>query len=151
MKIDDTIVLGGLAGIVGTIPSLLFNFIAVQLGFMEYYTFEIASSIYMLEEFTRSPLSVVLGFSLWMITSAILGVLIIYLFRVTGRDYWWFKGPVLIVGIMYIGIYGFFYDVGAWIVPNDATSNMILFLDNLLFSVVASYFIVRWGKEVIDT
>lgn len=150
MQINDSMFLGGLAGIVGSIPSFISNFIFVQLGIAEYYTFQFSSSIHILKKFTTVPLGAVLGITLWLIASATLGVIIVYIFKFTGTDYWWFKGIIAVITLMYIGIYGFLYNLGAQLTPHDLTSNLVLFIDNLLFALTTSYLITRWGEEMFN-
>lgn len=51
---------------------------------------------------------------------------------------------------MYIGIYSFLYNIGAQLTPHDLTSNLVLFIDNLLFALTTSYLITRWGEEMFN-
>lgn len=151
MKINDSLFLGIAAGIIGSIPSFLFNFILVQLGIAKYYVFQIASGIHLLKKFTTTPIGAILGILQWLITGAILGIILVYIFRLTGEDYWWVKSSIIIVGLMYIGIYGFFFNFGAQITPNDVTTNVVLFIDNLLFALTTAYLIVRWWGEKLES
>ncbi|MBM7623388.1 hypothetical protein [Sporohalobacter salinus] len=150
MQIEDSMFLGGLAGIIGSIPSFIFNLIFVQLGITEYYTFQISSSIHLLKKFTTAPLGAALGIILWLIASSVLGIIIVYIFKFTGSDYWWFKGIVAVSSLMYIGIYGFLYNLGAQLTPHDLTTNLVLFGDNLLFGLTTAYLITRWGQEIFN-
>lgn len=72
------------------------------MGIAKYYIFQISSSIRILKKFTDTPLGAILGISLWLITGAILGMILVYIFRLTGKDYWWAKSSIIIVGLMYI-------------------------------------------------
>lgn len=151
MKINDSIALGSLSGIVGSIPSFILNYILVQLGIAEYYTFQISSSIHLLEKFTTDPLGVMLGSILWLIASSVLGIFMVYTFKFTGPDYWWLKGIIAVTTLMYIGIYGFLYKLGAQLTPHDLTTNLLLFIDNILFGLITSYLITRWEDEIFTT
>ncbi len=76
IAIHDRIALGTLAGIVGTIPSLILNFISVQVGFAKFYSFQISSSIYLFPGLTDSLNGLILGGLIWLGFGALLGVLI---------------------------------------------------------------------------
>ena len=149
ITIRDRIALGTLAGIVGTIPSLILNYFSVQLGFAEFYSFQISGSIYLFPGLTDSVAGMFLGALIWLGFGAFLGIVIVYLFTYTGHDYWWLKGPLVAFVIMFVGIYGILYTAGAArIVPFDLATNLSEAVGNLIFGLFTAYLVVRWGSAI---
>lgn len=151
MIIRDTVALGASAGVLGTVPQLIFDFIAVQLGWSGYYAFQISGSIYLLKRFTDSFGGLILGGLVWESMAILLGILIVVTIRITGVDYWWLKGLAVSNIIMFIIIYGFLYTLGAAkIVPFDIQTNLTMFVGNVIFGLTASYLIMRLGDMKLD-
>jgi hypothetical protein len=149
LAIRDRFVLGALAGMVGTIPSLILNFFSVQLGLAKFYSFQISGSIYLFPGLTDSVAGMVLGALIWISFGAFLGVVIVYLLTYTGHDYWWLKGPLVAFVIMFVGIYGIMYTSGAArIVPFDLATNLSEAVGNLVFGFFTAYLVVRWNARV---
>ncbi len=144
LKIEDRIARGTLAGIIGTIPGLTLNFISVQLGLSNYYSFQLTGSIFLYPGLTDSFFGLLLGGMIWLTFGVFLGIATTYLIETTGEDYWWLKGVVVSFGIMYVGIYGIMYTYGAArIVPFDIATNMTEAISNILFGLSTSYLIVK--------
>lgn len=148
VKIKDSTALGALAGIVATIPQLIFDFIMVQLGNSGYYAFQISGSIYLFKRFTDDLLGLMLGGIVWESMAMLLGIITVFYMRFTGKDYWWLKGIVVSNLIMFTIIYGFLYTLGAAkIVPFDIPTNLTVLVGNVIFGLTVSYLVVRWGDE----
>lgn len=148
IKIKDSTALGAVAGIVATIPQLVFDFIMVQLGYSGYYAFQLSGSIYLLKRFTDDILGFVLGGIIWESMAMFLGIITVFYMRFTGKDYWWLKGIVVSNVIMFAAIYGFLYSLGAAkIVPFDIPTNFTVLIGNIIFGLTKSYLVVRWGDE----
>jgi hypothetical protein len=144
MKIRDSIALGTVAGLLGNIPSLILNFISVQLGFSKTYSFQISGGIYLFRRFTMEPGGILLGLLVWIFTSAFLGVAIVYLLKLTGRDYWWLKGILVSNFLMFVGMYGVIYSLGgSRVVPWDIPTNLSVLMENTLFGITAAYLAIR--------
>lgn len=153
MIIHDKIALGTIAGIAGTIPSLVLNFISFKFGLTNYYSFQLAGGIYLLKPLTDSVSGLILGGIVWEAMGALLGIITAYLILATGKDFWWLKGIVVSNGIFFVLIYGFFFAlggqlVGPKVVPWDVKTNYTVLLENLLFGLTTSYLIVRLSREV---
>ncbi len=147
MKIKDTITLGAIAGLIGTIPQLLFHFIFWQIGYVKYFSFQLTGSVFLTRELTKTPLGQFIGGFVWLSLASFMGVIIAYLFVFTGKDNWWLKGLMANVIIMFISTYGFIYNLGgAKIVPYDIKTNLIVLLSSLIYGVVTPYIIVKWGE-----
>ncbi len=147
MRIKDKIALGTFAGLIATVPALLTNYLSVQLGFSKWYSFQLSAGIYLHAGLTDSWQGLVLGALVWMIPSALLGVLVAYLISATGKDYWWLKGCGVTLTLMYLFIYGFLFTLGAAeIIPFDTSTNISVFIENTIFGLCAGYLVAKWGE-----
>ncbi len=148
MVIHDKIALGTIAGLAGTIPQIVLDFISYQLGYAEYYSYQLAAGIHLAKPLVDTPLGILLGGILWELTGAIMGIFIVYFICQTGIDYWWVKGIILPNFIMFTIIYGFIFDMGGTkVIPLDIGTNFTELLGNTVFGLTTAYLAVRWGKE----
>lgn len=146
MKIKDTITLGALAGVLASIPQLLFHYTFVQIGYIKYQAFQLTGSIFLVKELTNDPLGLVIGAVVWEILAAFIGIATAYLLIFTGTDNWWLKGILANGFIMYTFVYGIIYTLGgAKIVPFDIKTNFIVLLGSLIFGIAMPYFIIKLG------
>jgi len=147
LKIHDSIALGTASGVVGTFPQLMLHFLAVQLGYNKYFAFQIMGSLYLVKKLTYVPLGYFIGGLLWEAFGAALGILIVYLIRATGREFWWLKGIGVSVGIMFVLIYGFIFDISKpQILPFDIKTNLIMLIGSIIYGVTTSYLVLKWGE-----
>ena len=150
MKIRDGFALGAISGVIGTIPQIIFDLISVQLGYSKFYAFQISGSIYLYKSLTYRPMGLILGGLIWETTGVLLGIITVYLIRLTGKEYWWLKGLVVSNLFMFTIIYGFLFSLGAArIIPWDIPTNVTIFMGNIIFGLVMSYYVMRWdGSEI---
>ncbi len=148
--IKDTTALGAASGFVAAFPQLIFDFIAVQLGYSNYYAFQISGSIYLFPKLTTYFFGFLLGGVIWFSMGMLLGVICAFYIKFTGTDFWWLKGLFISNLLMFVMLYGFFYTLGgARIVPFDISTNWTILLGNIIFGLTVSYLIVRWGERPI--
>ena len=88
IKISDSIALGAFCGIVATIPQLIFDYLSFILGYSHYFAFQISGSIYLHKNSTTTIPGLILGGLTWESQAMFLGILTVYLIRLTGIDYW---------------------------------------------------------------
>lgn len=147
IKIKDTIALGWIAGILGSIPQFAINILSVQLGFSRYYSFQISSGIYLPQKLTMTLPGIMLGVMTWITSSAILGILIALIIKFTGKEYWYLKGLTVTNGLMYTIIYGLLYSLGASrVTPWDTATNIGIFIENAILGLTTSYLIIKWAN-----
>ena len=147
MNIKDRIALGTISGLLASIPSFVINFILVQIGFARWYSFQIGGSIYLHPENTNTLQGFIFGTLVWLIPASALGIIIAYVIRNTGEDFWWLKGIIITMVLMFLFTYGFLYTLGgATIVPFDFATNISVFIENVVFGLTASYLVKSWGK-----
>lgn len=152
MEIRDEIALGAAASLVATIPQVIFDFISYQLGFSKYYAFQISGSIYLTRGLAGKGEGLILGGLVWEFMAVLLGVFTVYILKFTGRDYWWLKGIAISNMVMFIIIYGLLHSLdSATIIPLDFQTNLTLFIDNIIFGLIMSYLISRWGEKVLPS
>lgn len=75
------------------------------MGWTRYNFGQIAAGYFVKEEVVSNSIAVVTGYIADYILAMLLGVVIVYVFRIMGRDYAVFKG-LLFGGISYIFLYG---------------------------------------------
>jgi len=151
MVIRDRIALGVFAGITATIPSLLVNFLSVNLGFAKWYSHQISGGIYLHPGLTDSIQGIILGLLIWLIPAMTLGVITSYVIKATGEDFWWLKGIAVTLICMHLIVYGFLYSLGgATIVPFDFATNISIYIENIIYGLTLGYLIKRWGKIKIS-
>ena len=82
-----------------------------------------------------------------MIIAVFIGFIIVLLFQMTGKDYWWLKGPLTTIIIMHLFIYGFAFNMAnTKIIPVDIPTNLSIFIENIVFGITTGYLIARWSR-----
>lgn len=146
MIIKDRVALGACAGTLGAIPQLLLNLIFHALNYSKTYFFTLAGGIFLREKVTDTVGGIFLGTALWLFTSSFVGFLMVLLFEKTGKDFWWLKGPLTVIMVMQILVYGFVFNMAnTQIIPVDVPTNLSIFVENIIFGVVTGYLVKRWS------
>jgi hypothetical protein len=99
--IRDRFTLGIVSGVIATISGMLLNAVSVALGFSQFYSFQLTGGIYLFPGLTDSVQGAILGSIVWFVIGGAGGILMAYLFRATGTDYWWAKSLAVSVGGIY--------------------------------------------------
>ena len=151
LTIRDKVALGAVAGILGSIPPLALNLVLTTAGISKYYSFQISAGAFLEKQLTGTPGGLILGGMAWELSSAILGILIVYVIYFTGKEYWWLKGILTATAFMYVLLFGFIFDICTeHLTPKDLGSNASLLCENILFGVTSSFLAIRVGKEELD-
>ncbi len=142
--LKDRILAGSVAGMIATLVKAVPNFILWKLGIVKYLYFQVAASALVTPQDVNTTLGLVVGFITDIITGGSLGLLIVFLFRYTGRDYWWYKG--LIVGnLIWLWGLGELINFGAArIIPLQPAFRLASLVDHQIFGLTATYLIVKW-------
>lgn len=83
----DTIIFGGLMGILGNISKIIITWSIHWLGYST-YTFEhIAAGYFVSQAYIKAPISLIIGFLADITVAAFFGVIMYIMLRKTGTDY----------------------------------------------------------------
>ncbi len=142
--LKDRILAGTIAGMIATFIKTTPNIILWKMGIVDHLYFHIASSALIRPEDVDTIWGLMIGIIVDIITGGTLGLLIIYLFKLTGRDYWWYKG--LIVGnLIWLWGMGVTINFGAArIVPLDPIYRLTSLVEHQIFGLSAAYLIIKW-------
>jgi hypothetical protein len=144
--IRDRFTLGFVSGVTGTIPGMLLSAVSVAVGLSRFYSYQLTGGIYLFPGLTDSLQGAILGSIVWLVIGGFGGILMAYLLKATGTDYWWLKCLMISVGVIYIAMYGFTFVMGNLrIVPFDFATNMTELICNIVYGLSAGYLILRWG------
>ncbi|MGI6037931.1 MAG: hypothetical protein ACOYD6_06845, partial [Limnochordia bacterium] len=85
-----------------------------------------------------------------LMPAILLGIILILVFRFTGREYWWLKGPCITIWLMHICVYGLLFSLGAaQIVPRDLHSSMAKLIGDGVFGITLGYLLARFSKRAM--
>ncbi|PKM80807.1 MAG: hypothetical protein CVU89_11705 [Firmicutes bacterium HGW-Firmicutes-14] len=140
----DSILAGATAGMAATLIKNIPNLILWKTGIVEYIYFHLAASALISPNEVGSPIGLLVGVVVDIITGGTLGILIIYFLKITGKDYWWFKG--LIVGnLIWLWGLGVAINFGvARIVPLDPVFRLTSLIEHQIFGLAGSFLIIQW-------
>lgn len=145
--LKDRILAGTIAGMIATLIKDIPNLILWKLGVVEYTYFHLGSAALVSPQNAGTSIGLVIGIVVDIITGGTLGLLVIYLFNFTGRDYWWYKGLVIGNVIWLFGL-GLAINFGvSRIVPNEPIFRLISLVEHQIFGLVGAYLIIRWYPE----
>ncbi len=91
LKIKDTITVGVLAGIMGSIQISIVNFIFLALGFTITPGWKPFAEL-ISRNYAHTLLGVMVGLLGQTCNCSLWGVFIAYILKFTGKDFWWLKG-----------------------------------------------------------
>jgi len=145
--LKDRILAGTIAGMIASIIKTISNLILWKMGVIKHLYLFIASAALIRPEDATTVLGVILGVVVDIITGGTLGLLLVYLFKLTGRDYWWYKGLIMGNVIWLFGL-GLAINFGASrIVPVDPVFRLTSLVEHQIFGLVGAYLIIKWYPE----
>ncbi|MEW6182261.1 MAG: hypothetical protein AB1500_03670 [Bacillota bacterium] len=152
MALKDRVALGTVSGIAATVPPLILNWGFVKLGLVEYYSFQLSAGVFITKIMTETPSGMFLGGVVWESAAAFFGILIVYFINFTGKDYWWLKGIIIPIALIYILVFGFLFHIGAGhLHSHHLGTNFSLILENVLFGIITAFLAIHWGKGILYT
>lgn len=135
----DSFLVGALGGLIGTVPMLLVAYIFYKLGLAKYLLAEVAASIFVDPSQAGLPISLLIGYMANFVIGGILGVGLIFLYRLTGYDYFYIKS-VAYGALVWITVWGLVPNVHlSRIIVLDPMHNFVAFIDRVLFAVTAAW------------
>lgn len=146
--IKDKIVIGSMAGMIGTLFKDLPNFILYKLGVAPYLYANIAASAHLVPADLYSPLGYIIGFLADIITGGAIGVVTILFLDRFGMDYWWYKGLIIGNTVWLFGL-GVTLNLGAvHLIPTDPVFGFTSLFDHIIYGLVTVYILFKWRKTV---
>jgi hypothetical protein len=88
----DSVVLGSISGAVGGIVGLAFSYSMFLLGFSPISSLHLAATLVVVDILKLTPLGVIDSIVAHLTVAAAFGVILTYMFRYTGKEYWVLKG-----------------------------------------------------------
>lgn len=141
----DGILISTVAGMIAALAKDVPNYILVRLGVIKLSYWLLAASTFVERHRANEFLSLSVGAIADIILGGSLGLSILVIFCLFGRDLWWYKGLVAGNIIWLLGA-GLAVNNFARIVPVDPVFRLTSLLDHQLFGLVAAYLIWRWSK-----
>lgn len=146
----DRVVIGSIAGIIGSLCKDLPNFILYKMGVVKFLYAHLAASAQIDQREVYSAAGWMMGFLADMITGGAIGVVAIRFLDRFGSDYWWFKGCIIGNTIWLFGL-GVILNLGAVnLIPNDPVFRFTSLFDHLLFGLVMVYLIHKWDRLTVE-
>ena len=144
-RVKDTIAIGVIAGSIATIQISIINIIFSALGFTVTPGWKPFAELFF-PAYSHSHLGFCVGLLGQICISSAWGVLIAYIFKYTGKDYWWLKG--LGVGafswITTAGVSLRMFDIAKQVYHRPADQIMVP-LNLFLFGFIVAYLINRFA------
>ena len=143
----DTLAVGTIAGIAGTIVMHVFSFIFKALNLITVTTFDYSASIFLNQSQLNTTAGLIVGAIAHFLIGAAGGVLLAYFIRAAGKDYYWLKGLAL-SGFMLLGGMGLVLNIMN-LMPEMRESGLTVLLHIITYAVyglTTSYIIARFGQ-----
>jgi hypothetical protein len=144
---SDTITIGTIAGFAGTIVMTIYKGILLLFGFKFITTWETAAHIILAPDLCQSPIGYFIGFTMQCILGSIVGVIVAYTLRFSGKDFYLLKG--LGVGaITWLGSVGFFMRFLRIELQgrHDALTNLLTVLDWVLLGMICAVIVAKYAR-----
>ena len=128
--------------LVKDIPDFALRF----LGVLRNTYWEMAASVLLTPELSRTPGGLLVGAVVDVILGGTLGVIILAVFFIFGRDLWGYKGLVSGNIIWFLGP-GLILSTMAVLKPFSIAFRVSSLFDHALFGLTTAYIIWRWSKQ----
>ncbi len=150
LKIKDTIAIGALAGIIGSIQISIVNFIFLALGFTITPGWNPFAEL-LSRNYTHTLWGVMVGLVGQTCNCSLWGVFIAYILKFTGKDFWWLKGLGVgaIAWLTTTGLISQMLDLAKETSNRPADQFMIPF-NLFLFGFIVAYLIKQFGSFKTD-
>ncbi|TYO94512.1 hypothetical protein [Desulfallas thermosapovorans] len=146
-KIKDGITLGFLCGFLANIPKAIANEVLFRKKIESKRYGEVISGIFMPKSKALSKQGKLFGVGGDFVTSSILGIPLVYMMLLTGKDNFLLKG--FLTGVIGLGSFrGLLANVGPGkTYPRDPQTNITFTINSAMWGIVASSLIVMLGNE----
>ncbi len=136
----DKVMAGLTVGLLADSIKLVFNYACFYFGFTKTVFWQIAATRFLNRQDLFKPIAYLIGAIVDLTTTAALGVLFIYLLRLSGRDYLWFKGAGFGL-IVWTGLFGTVLSQATEAkLPSEPTTILVAAVAHLLFGLALALF-----------
>lgn len=149
LKLRDTLTIGTIAGVLGTLVMHLLSMLWKSLGLIKITTLQVSATIFLSWDQVNTPIGYIVGAVSHLMIGAAGGVILAYFIRFSGKDYYWLKGLAL-AGFMALAGMGFIVRI-LKIAPqmgNDALTNLLHIISYMIYGLVSSYIIAKYSNFV---
>lgn len=148
--VRDTFTLGMISGTIGNLVKDLSNYVLYKRGFTTEIYHRVAGSLFLAPEVTERPMGHLVGQLTDIMLGAGLGVPIVYMLKLTGRDKYALKGMAAGIGGWLI-LYGLMGSGGLVNTRrSDPKTIFSGFLNNTLYGVATAYAAMKLGGPALE-
>jgi hypothetical protein len=144
---QDTLAIGTLAGITGTVVMHGFSEIWKLLGLAKITTLQVSGAIFIARDQLDTPVGFIISIIVHLMVGSAGGVLLAYYMKYAGKNLYWLKGLAL-ASFMLLGGMGFMVRV-MQIMPqmHKETVTVLLHIINyFIYGLVVAYVVARYGE-----
>lgn len=141
----DGVLLATIAGMTGALAKDMPDFALRFLKVLRSNYWELAAAVLLPPEQAGTPGGLFIGAAVDLILGGALGILILAVFHIFGRDLWWYKGLVCGNIIWLLGP-GLILSAMSVLKPFSVAFRLSSLLDHELFGLTTTYIIWRWSK-----
>ena len=134
----DRVIVGGLAGMAGSLSSAVYVFILNLADIGSKKLFFLNASIFLTDEAAKTLAGNIYGFIIHLLVGAIIGMVFLYFFPATGDDYLFIKG-MLLGGVSWLFIGGILGTMLGLEVKDTILEGYLMIIKNIIFGVVTIY------------
>ena len=149
LKLRDTLTIGTIAGVLGTLVMHLLSMLWKSLGLVKITTLQVSATIFLSWDQVNTPIGYIVGAASHLMIGAAGGVILAYFIRFSGKDYYWLKG-IALAGFMSLAGMGFVVRI-LKIAPqmgNDSLTTLLHIISYMVYGVVSSYIIAKYSSFV---
>ncbi|MBM7623360.1 hypothetical protein [Sporohalobacter salinus] len=134
-----------MSGVLCNLPKIILMGIFKYTGLIKYSFAQMSAGVFIREDALSNPFSLAIGVVSDFAVASLLGILLVYIMRITGKDYPISKG--VLYGIMiHIVVYGVAKTLNITSVELlNPLANFIVLFPNIIFGIFNALFIERYG------
>ena len=144
----DGVLIGTMAGMIASVIKSISNLAFYHFGLVKITYLQMAASVFVSPHEVNVPFGVTIGVAADLIFGGALGLTILIIFRVFGRDLWWYKG-IVAGNVIWIFASGLAVNTFARLVPLDPLFRLISLLEHQVYGLSAAFLIWRWTKPKV--
>lgn len=143
----DTITIGAIAGLISTTVMTVIVWAVRLLGHQFITPWETATHIFLVRRLIHTPIGYLVGFTGNFTLGAIFGVIMAYILRFTGKDFYILKG-IGLGAVVWLTSIGFFMHLLSIRIEgrSDPLSNLMAIIEFNIMGIITSYIIQKYAR-----